>query len=81
MTGRERQRARKVAERQERIRQAKAVKRARPGGLAGAGVNVAGLAQATRESVPEDLLATVVAKLEGQPERQDVAAWMGEEAR
>lgn len=79
MTKQERVRARKAAARKERIRQAKAVKRAQPGGLAGAGITAPALAEQVR-AVPEDAIRALGLQLEGAPARTDVAEWAGEVA-
>lgn len=79
MTGAERVRARKAAARKERIRQAKAVKHAKPGGLAGMDVNMADMTK--QASDPNGALAKQVEeRLKNNPVRDDVAAFMGEEA-
>lgn len=74
--GQERTRARKQAVRQERIRQAKAKKRAQPGGLAGAGVNATALTKQAAEA--PDLYEALALRVAGNPERDDVIEWMGE---
>lgn len=74
MTGRERVRARKEAARKERIRQAKAAKRAKPGGLAGMGLNVGSLATATASQ--QENLAKAIEALSGNESRSDINAWM-----
>lgn len=78
--GQERTRARKQAARQERIRQAKAQKRAKPGGLAGMGVSVPSMVEAI-EPKSDGLHEAVARMIENNPERTDVAQWMGEEQK
>lgn len=77
MTASERVRARKAAARKERIRQEKAVRWAKPGGLAGMGVSAGDLAKQALEP-NGGLLQAVEGQLANNPERSDVAGFMGE---